>query len=415
MMRPEGAERNDEPMWYAADATTIHRAGGPLARRLLDACVARWGAGAPVVIDLQVVRLGEHNLTAPPEARPVFDRAWRGTGPGDEVALLVDGPHPVLTGGGEPLAHDGQPFFVPASLPVAGRALPPGARECFVVMALGRRAAPGEALNFPRTCARHFAPGNPPLPTGPLPEWANARTFQYHAGYRVLGRLPAFDHEVMAAEPAVIACEPRWLEANGGPIGRAFAAALPEDWRAPGADVIVIGGLNELSPGFWPTVTGWHMDGTSRIRKREDGTPDHENPGKLVEQIICCVGPAGMTGLLMGKVTLPVIPVHSPWQEGEVWRQRLILEAIERGEMAETRAIPYELVYFTFGDFHSGRPAREPGWRYFIKAMRGRGDPPVNQLGPGRRQVTWTLDTGTWPEDALGVFPTSLPPGLSPR
>jgi hypothetical protein len=407
--------RGLEAGWYAADAGTIRREGGPLARRLVDACAERWG-GAPIVVDLQVVRVDDRSVTAPPFACPLYDPAWLRTRPSDEVALLVAAPHPVLGGDAGPLPHDGEPVFLPAGLPIAGRYLPPGA-AAEVVVALARRAGDIEVLNHPRRGARRFQSRLDVTPAeGTLPAWARERTLQFHSGYRVLGRLPAFDAATIALEPCYEFCHPAWLEVHGGPIGRAFAAALPDDWRDPAADVVVISSLDELSPGFWPILNVWHIDGTSRIRQRPDGRPDHANPGRRPDSIACCVGSTAMTGLLAGRVSLPGGPLNAPPAEIEAVWQRTFLEAIDRGELVECQAPPYALVHLGFGDFHGGAVSKAPGWRYFVKAMRGRGERPANRVvAHARNVVCWPDDVRGWPTDALGVFPASLPPGLAAR
>jgi hypothetical protein len=72
-----------------------------------------------------------------------------------------------------------------------------------------------------------------------------------------------------------------------------------------------------------------------------------------------------------------------------------------------------QLFYFGWGVFHACSPAMGPGWRCFIKAMRGRGDTPANLSTP-RSAVAWPNDGPWWPEDPLGVFPRELPLTESP-
>lgn len=397
----------DEPMWYAAEAEIIRRAGGPAAQRLLAACEARW-PGAPVIIDVQVAHMHPGRSLIFPEAMPLHHEGWRGTPFGAEVALITMAEAPVVAVGGEALPPDGAPRFFSSGALAQG--LPwPTEGGGHGLIALARRAAVGEALNIPRRTPRAFGYGPRPLPMDePLPPWTESRPLRFHSSFLTLGGVPHFTQAQIAREPVPDRCTPTWLATHGGPIAKAFVAALPEAWRAPEADVFVHGRINELSPGFSPCLAGWHIDGTSRINKRPDGAPDLLNPGRMVENIVCCVGPTATTGFLIGKVDMPVPPLnHKPVPAKSVM-QRLLYDAMRAGQLTQVQVPPYTLAQFTFGDYHGCRPATGPGWRFFIKAMRNRADIPRNQF-VRNGQIIWDLDQRGRPEDALGVFPVTLP------
>lgn len=388
-------------MWYAAGAASIERAGGPIARRLLDAARLAWPT---IAVDLQRLTLAPGESAVSPGERPIHDHRWCATGSDDPVLLLVEAAHPLLTIDGVPFAGDGVPRLVKASAVSRGLAWPDDAEPREVTLALARRAAPSELLDRPRRSPRAFVP-RPGEARETLPAWAAERALRYHSDYRVIGPLGPFDPEVIAAEPMPIAAHPTWVAEHGGPIGRAFVAALPADWRTPDADVIVNGKLNEFDPGWSSCLVGFHIDGTSRIRKRADGLPDLLDPGPTIEQIGCSVGPAGATGFLRGPLALPVAPIG---EDGRgVW-QRIITDAIADGTVEAVRGPSDTVVAFDHGDFHTCMPAERDGWRFFIKAMRGRGDTPTNAFREHCR-ISWPLDAGAWPDAPLGVFPPTLP------
>lgn len=396
-----------EPMWYAASAETIDRAGGPIARALLAAARERW---EHVAIDVQRLRLAPGEYAASPAARPIHDRRWQATGPGDAVLIATQAAAPVVEINGAPLPGDGRPVAVAAGAIARGLVWPADAEPGEVVLALARRAAPAELLDRPRRSSRRFAP-EPDVPRlDALPDWAAERPLRFSTGYRVLGPLEPFGPEDIAREPVPRACHPKWLAEHGGPIARAFVRALPEDWRTPDADVIVNGKINEFEPGWYSCLAGWHIDGTSRIDKRSDGTPDLINPGRFIEQIGCCVGPAGATGFLVGHVALPVTPTGADGRG--VW-QRILRDGLAEGALTAVRAPTHTMLKFDFGDFHTCQPAEREGWRFFIKAMRGRRDVPDNGFAPGSG-ITWPLpvdgvEGAVWPDAPLGVFPPRLP------
>lgn len=394
-------------MWYGATAQTIEARGGPIARALCAA--APWPA---VAMDVQRVRLSPGEYAVCPAARPLHDPRWIATGPGDPVWLAVRAAHPVLTLDGRPAPHDGAPFSAPASAVAAGLPWPDDAEPGEAIIALARRAAPGEALDRARRCGRAFsAPPGPPVDT--LPDWAAERPLRFRSGYRVMAHLDGFGPEDIAAEPIMKASHPTWLAEHGGPIARAFVKCLPDDWTTPDADVIVNAKIDEFDPGWWSCLAGWHIDGTSRIpNRRSDGSPDLLEPGRTIEQIGCCLGPAGATGFLVGAIDLPVTPIGADGRG--VW-QRIFEDALAEGRIKAVRAPIATVVGFDFGDFHTCRPAERPGWRYFIKAMRGRRDPPQNAFADGGR-ITWPLPLpgvdpaeAAWPDTPLGVFPPTLP------
>ncbi|MEZ4433736.1 MAG: hypothetical protein R3F65_15115 [bacterium] len=398
-----------EPMWYAAGPALIDTRGGPLAQKLAAACRARWQA--PFVIDLQTPHLDPGAAAAPPEPRPVWSPRWTATAPADEIALLIDASAPLLaTADGAPLPHHGEPHFIRADTALAG--LRWATDPARVTLALARRAAPAEHLDHRRRSARVFCDGNRVVPPDePIPAWAEDRSLVFHSGFRTLARLPAFTPAQIAREPIPDLCHPSWVAEHGGPIARAFVATLPDSWFDPANDAVIVGRINELDPGWWPCIAGWHYDGTSRINKRPDGNPDLKNPGVRIENILCSVGETGLTGFLAGRVAVPDIPHGMARGIVKPWQQRFILEAIARGELTELHARPGEVIALEHGDHHDCRPSHQPGWRYFIKAMRGRGDPRVNAFAE-RGQLSWPYETGHWPQDPLGVFPTALPPGV---
>lgn len=400
----------DEPMWYAARPACVEARGGPDARALVAACRARWAA--PFVVDLQFARVGPGDAAALPVARAIHSKAWRGTRAGDEIALWLRSDVPTLRwGDGGVVPHGGEVSFVASETVVEGLRWPSDREGGAVVLGVARRAEPGEVMDQRRRSGRVFTHVNPVAPAEGAPAWSHDRSLVFHSGFRVWGRLPNFTAAQIAREPVPDMCSPAWLAEHGGPIARAFVEALPKSWHDPAGDAVIVGRINEFSPGWWSCHAGWHFDGTSRIRKRADGCPDLRNPGVFIENIICCVGPTGGTGVLAGEIAVPDIPMGVPRGEVKPHQQRVIHGLLAEGRVAEYQAQPGELVEIGYGDFHACRPSHRPGWRYFIKAMRYRKDEVRNGFAE-RGQVSWPYEAGAWPDDPLGVFPTELPEGV---
>lgn len=385
------------PQIYASEAQACGD-GGSLLATILAAGSEQWG-GDGFLIDIQVAEL-----------RP-------GMHPGLPVWCPVPGPGEALLGclAAEPLLEvatdDGHPLPVPGHQLVR---LAPGTRVRFrsptqgltaAVVMLTPRAG-RQALNRPRHSARVFAPR--PNPTTPLwPSWAARDDLVFTSGWEERDPLPRFSAPDIADEPLFGGASYADARRSGGPIMQAWLDCMPPDWRAD-PDLIITVKRDELSPGWWPALLAWHLDGTSRCHRRADGTPDLRHPGRMARQFAACVGGTSPTGLLRGVLRLPEIPLGAPAPLGQgVWAHR-IAEQLAAGQV-EARTAPCDRAFaFGWGGFHACSRSLRPGWRLFIKAMRGRGDVPT--LRPLRRgTVAWPSDGPDWPSDPLGIFPRELP------
>lgn len=263
------------------------------------------------------------------------------------------------------------------------------------------RRSPPARPGTPRTGARVYLP-DPEPSLAELPGWAADRALVYHTGFTSGEALPEFSHAEVAAEPCVASCSPDEAMRVGGPLLRAFVERLPADWRASD-DVIIGGKRDELSPGWQPCVVGWHMDGTSRARKRADGTPDLLDPVRRQRQIAACVGPVSPTSFLVGTLTLPLVPEGlPPGVGGRVW-QTLLRRQLAEGAAEVRQAIPGRMFSFGWGDFHICTPSAGIGWRYFLKAMIGRGDVPANRI-ERRSTVARPFSAGPDRSAVIGIF-----------
>lgn len=389
------------PQFYRSDAAMAGVAH-PLLRELAERCRLRW-PGLPLTIECQTLELKPGHVPG----IPVWQRLPASVS--GEVALaclateaLVQW-RPHAEAPPADLPRDGL-CFVSAGVEVRFRAATT-AQAC--VVALLRPADQGRVHNRHRHGARVFMPRPRPA-DHPLPEWAARRDLRFTSRFEVLAPMPAFTQTQIAQEPALSGASVAFAREVGGPITRAWLDRLPAEWTAPGADVVIANKRDELSPGWYSCLVHWHMDGTSRSAKRADGTPDLRNPVRRAEQIAACVGPSAPTGMLEGDLAMPEVPVGvEQGVGGAVW-QRLILDDIAAGRLRQTVAPTGALFSFGWGVFHNCSRAEVPGWRMFLKIMRGRGDQPRNAM-PERATLAWPSDGDEWPSDPCGVFPQELP------
>lgn len=239
-----------------------------------------------------------------------------------------------------------------------------------------------------------------PVPKADPEDWEAVGAIAIRSEATVVGTMPrATTWEDIANEPSMIRMRMHSALAAGGPLLHDFIAALPADWRAPDADVTITVRRSDLDPGWNPTPVGWHIDGM------QDGIVDLRYPVETFDQIIACCGPAAPTRFLLGEATLSIAPVGT--RHASRWQTEL--EAAERnGHMKRWIPPTDTLVAFGWGGFHAGSVSETPGWRLFLKAMRGHGT--LVRGGTSERNIiAWTHESPGLPTDPCGVFPDSLP------
>lgn len=424
---PSNDERHEIPQFYRSPAARV-AAAHPLYREIVARCVERW-PGVELTVEAQcaVARPG----TTP--ALPVWHRLPASSTGEVMIACL----------GGEALLE-----WHPCDRPDASedndtcaarlRDAPPGVRapgdalvfapaggtvrfasptrvesshitgQMFWIVVLVRPRDGAVIADRPRQCARQFEVDEKRL-DGPMPAWAADRSLRFDSKMTLEAPMPSFGLADMLAEPLFAGA--RYLDARerGGPIMQAFLDRMPAAWQDPAAGVIFFGKLDELSPGWWPALGEWHIDGIGRsVHSREDGTPNWMAPVATTSQRAVGIGPVAPTAFLVGEVRLPMPPLHTPAGERRrVW-QSILRDDIAAGRLRVGRVEPDRVFHFAWGDFHGTAPAEQPGWRFFCKATLGRNwTPPVRPFG--RSSVVWPVDAARWPADPCGVFPQVLP------
>jgi tRNA A-37 threonylcarbamoyl transferase component Bud32 len=238
-------------------------------------------------------------------------------------------------------------------------------------------------------------------------DWEAIGGIKFVSWASVLGKMPRkTTWEDIIQEPSISLTRIDTALSFGGRLVREFIEALPDDWRDPDADVVISVQRNELSPDWNPTPVGWHIDGTHMANRLPNGRPDLRNPGNTAEQIVACCGTGAPTRFLLGEVTLSEAPMDV--EHGSRWQKELKI-AVDKGALQYWLAPIDTLVKFGFGSFHTGSNSVEPGWRCFIKAMRGRGDITVRSGVVDRSNVSWPAENAYLPTDPCGVFPDKLP------
>lgn len=190
-----------------------------------------------------------------------------------------------------------------------------------------------------------------------------------------------WDEEQIKNEPMLFNCDLEGALRLGGPITHAFLAALPEDWQS---DVVIDSRVHMLMPGWTPCIPGWHHDdvprGGSNNQPIYDRLHDAEHLMGLVN------GDIAATRFLVGPVV--VSEAHSKALVYKEWSQEINRQIATGSPNFKVMSAPSgRLIQFDCYAFHTGVPAIENGWRWFIRVSRKsqRLDKPLtNEL---RRQV----------------------------
>lgn len=422
-----GPAREYVPQFYRSSEATI-RDAHPLLTELLRRAREAWGEeeltlesqtvdldpgaapGLPVWHRLPSSSSGEVLLACLADSPLVRHLPEDAPGSGAESNAACAARVPDVIDG-RALSHEAA-TFLPAGATV--RFVPSPVRQTACVVLVRPRDG-AWLLDRRRTCARRFE-ADPKRRRGPDVPWARDRSLEFDSTYDLEATLPTFSRDVLEREVLMAGARVRHARANGGPIVRAFVDAMPQSWRDDGETVMYVTRLDELSPGWWPTLTEWHLDGVGRsVRTRADGSPDFRDPESTTEQRCACIGPTAPTSLLVGRVRLPEPPLGLPaGQRSAVWNG-VIAEQLARGDVHVEQVPAGKVFRFGWGAFHATSRSTRPGWRYFLKSMRGRNwTPPPRVLF--RSHLSWDRESGAWPEDPCGVFPASFPgmSGLEP-
>ncbi len=183
--------------------------------------------------------------------------------------------------------------------------------------------------------------------------------------------VPDFDQATIKAEPMFHKASPEFANRHGGPITRAFLAALPAE-----PDVIDTR-VHMLMKDFYPCIPGWHHDDIARTRA--DGQPNYREPPYKSHHLLMLInGEIAPTEFAVGDCVLSEV------LEGEgncygKWHPE-IERLIARGQMQRVAAPSRRLVRFDHDSFHQGVACTRPGWRWFARATYGTQRKPDDEI-----------------------------------
>lgn len=194
--------------------------------------------------------------------------------------------------------------------------------------------------------------------------------------------------ETIKAEPMLFRAEHAFAFKHGGWLTRRFLDEATGIWG--NLDGCIIDSRHHmLMPGMYPCIPGWHTDDAPRDPKRWGGQPNIFKPEYETEHILCVVdsGTESLTEFAIGDVCLPeffVIRKHE--EDGESF-YKSVDHLINRYPYAAFNQPPEfvsvksgQIAEFNVHSWHRGQPAKQRGFRWFIRITRNSRHKVQNEL-----------------------------------
>jgi hypothetical protein len=194
-----------------------------------------------------------------------------------------------------------------------------------------------------------------------------------------------FTENEVKNEPMLWQCDVKTAWELGGPITKAFIAAMLEDssrYMFPNINydnVIIDSRVHMLMKGWYSCIPGFHHDLVPRTRS--DSQPNYTNPAYHAKHCMMLInGDICPTEFAIGKATFNDVPIGQKYYKE--WHKEVV-EKLKSGELRQMLAPSNSLIFFDWQTWHQGTAAVGNGWRFFIRASWNHNEKPKNEL---RRQ-----------------------------
>lgn len=193
-------------------------------------------------------------------------------------------------------------------------------------------------------------------------------------------------------EPMLFSADFGFAADHAGPITRPFLNFLITTGE-PLTAWIIDSRVHMLMAGWFPAIPGFHHDDIPRTRPG-DNQPDYDNPAYKAYHVMGMVddGTGSHTEYLTSPITVSKIPIGKTIYEA--WDREVTAQLVA-GKVQSARISSGSVLKFGPEDFHRAIAATGTGWRYFIRATRGSGRKPSNELRQ-QTQVYMSCLTAGW-------------------
>lgn len=178
---------------------------------------------------------------------------------------------------------------------------------------------------------------------------------------------PTATIEQIAEEVGIYSASPNFIRDNGGPLTNAILDQIPSDWFAEAEDLGLYPNIDvrvhRLYKDDFPAVPGWHCDG--EYRKTYHSQPELD---KIVmhRHIVGTVSTSPTGVSLTEFVTDPLSVEIDESGNAGVWEQ--VHRHIDKVGPTIVEAQDGALYDFGSMTLHRCAPAKERGWRLFLRA-----------------------------------------------
>ena len=178
--------------------------------------------------------------------------------------------------------------------------------------------------------------------------------------YKKLGNIQQKTINELKEEPMFWCSDFSYVTKFGGPISKEFLKFLN-----PNKDWIIDSRVHMLMKGWLPCIGGWHCDALPRDTPNKQ--PNFKNPSYIGNHIILVmdVNTESLTEFATSNIQLPDPPedekVFGYWSP-------LINDQQQKGKIKTVQVSSGTVVEFDSLTFHRGIPAKNSGWRMFIRA-----------------------------------------------
>ena len=192
----------------------------------------------------------------------------------------------------------------------------------------------------------------------------------------------SFRTDLIKAEPMFFRASPQFAEDHGDLLTQDFLVAARGIWGSLDG-CIVDSRHHMLMPGMYPCIPGWHTDDAPRDPNRWGGQPDIFNPEYETEHLLCIVdvGTESLTEFYKGFWEPQQDYFEEQLKEGRNFYRTadallcamgfgLHAQHVESGQVAE----------FNVHSWHRGQPAKQRGFRWFIRITRNSRHAVQNEL-----------------------------------
>jgi hypothetical protein len=212
---------------------------------------------------------------------------------------------------------------------------------------------------------------------------------RHRSEFRILGPLAGVQGLPLEDETPLIAADRDFARAHGGPITRAFIAALPGD---PSLPVVIDSSLVWLAPGL---AHGFELGPGSRLARPRGplcfmhesfpgaatGVRNASNRNREAVHRLCILGLDCTPEVAVGEIACASdSEAEAFWLPTESFeaRERLIERRLVEGTLTCTRIPLGTMVEFGWGALMRGRPATRTGFQLLLRATMGDPRPLMN-------------------------------------